>query len=420
MRMMLLTAILALAATPALGADQTVPGAGNAAANALAAASPLVRSTQQFLLAQAKRIASPLLRRQTLDALGNPATCIAHRRGLDAAAKSARIAALVAAGLANAADDATFPGGLRAGVFPPVLDDGGECPRLPMRFEAAPGSAFGSHHSYPGGLPIHEANNDIADVQLAAEYRRVYGQRRDDGAVRLGRGDDEDGREAADLIDDDLIIGAPLWHDWAKPIVFQWNADGTEFLELSLGGTPANGSATGGHHIIGIAEAMARNLPPAFVITQASAHSAPTLGNEYKVVNWLRAGAILAGIDPVAQGYLVAASNGALRLPPLRALGSADLLAAGQANLLTEYQLHNLSDADFNNSIPAVTTAQAVLQTLAPEFGYHPADVATYNNHFRNPALSYLSAERVLLVYGNRGLDGVRAELKALRAHGVL
>jgi hypothetical protein len=34
-------------------------------------------------------------------------------------------------------------------------------------------------------------------------------------------------------------------------------------------------STTGGHHIIGLAEAMKRGLSPDFVITQASAHSAP-------------------------------------------------------------------------------------------------------------------------------------------------
>ena len=63
---------------------------------------------------------------------------------------------------------------------------------------------------------------------------------------------------------------------------------------------------------------MKRGLSPAFVITMACAHSAPTSGNEYKVVNWLRAGAIIAQIDPVAEGYLYKDSKGNLRLPPLR------------------------------------------------------------------------------------------------------
>jgi len=112
-------------------------------------------------------------------------------------------------------------------------------------------------------------------------------------------------------IDEDVMVAAPLLHDWAKPIVFQWNADVTEFAELNFGGDgatdnfgAAGDSRTGAHHIIGVAESMARGLSPKLVITQASAHSNPTSGNEYKVVNWLRAGGIIAGVDPVARGYL--------------------------------------------------------------------------------------------------------------------
>ena len=55
---------------------------------------------------------------------------------------------------------------------------------------------------------------------------------------------------------------------------------------------------------------MKRGLPPELVITMASAHSAPTSGNQFKVVNWLRAGAILAQIDAFAQGYLYSDSRG--------------------------------------------------------------------------------------------------------------
>ncbi|MHC5918274.1 MAG: hypothetical protein ACYTXE_46650, partial [Nostoc sp.] len=75
--------------------------------------------------------------------------------------------------------------------------------------------------------------------------------------------------------------------------------------ELNFGGNgktdnygASGDSRTGGHHIISLAETMKRKLSPEFVITQACAHSSPTLGNEYKVVNWLRAAAIIAGIDP--------------------------------------------------------------------------------------------------------------------------
>jgi hypothetical protein len=89
--------------------------------------------------------------------------------------------------------------------------------------------------------------------------------------------------------------------------VFQWTETGGEFPELNFGGdgktdkfgTTGN-SKTGAHHILGVAETIKRGLPPEFVITQASAHAAPAEGNEFLVVNWIRAAAIIAQVDPVA------------------------------------------------------------------------------------------------------------------------
>jgi hypothetical protein len=64
--------------TLAAADDQTVPGAGNAAADALAASSPRVREAHQFLVVQAGKIKNAALRNATLDllpplALGLPA-----------------------------------------------------------------------------------------------------------------------------------------------------------------------------------------------------------------------------------------------------------------------------------------------------------------------------------------------------------
>lgn len=421
------------AASALLGADQTVPGAGNADAIALAKKSPLVQSTYQFLLSQASRVKDDKLRKATLDAIGNPHTCVAHRVRLTDAQKDAILEQLVAQGLLNPADAGAFPGGMKTGVFPPVLEENTGCPKLPQAFFSAPGSVsiFG-HHSYPGGLPIHEANNDIADAHLAAEYRDVYGHSGRNGFPTIDSDDDDrfEGRGHHDsdiFIDEDLILAAPLWHDWAKTIVFQWNADGTEFAEFNFGGNgatdnfgAAGDSRTGAHHILTIAEAMKRGLSPAFVITMASAHSAPTSGNEYKVVNWLRAGALLAQIDPVARGYLYSDTAGHLRLPALRKLNdNIDLNASGQTNVLAEYTLHNLSDADFSYSGPAVTDVNILLQSIAPSFGYNPA-AADYNLKFRNPVLSFFSAERLLILYSAEGLDGVSEEVRKLRHSGVL
>jgi hypothetical protein len=421
-----------LLAVAAFAADQTVPGAGNATAAALAHKSPIVQSAFDFLLDQASRIKDSKLHKETLDAIGNPHTCVTHRAKLADATKDAIVQTLINQGLVNPADAAAIQGGVKAGVFPPVLNENSACPQLPQPFFSAPGSAFPfGHHSYPGGLPVHESNNDVADVNLANEYRAVYGHAGQHGFPTIDEDDlGTETRRDHDVdifIDQDIILGAPIWHDWAKSMVFQWNADGSEFTEMNFGGAGVNDnfgapgdSRTGGHHIIGVAEAMSRGLSPAFVITQACAHSAPTSGNEFKVVNWLRAAAIIAQIDPVAKGYLHVDQHGNLRLPPLRQLGNnVNLNAGGQTNVLAEYTLHNLSDADFTYSGPAVDSVLLLLQSIAPQFGFSASD-PTYNNRFRNPVLSFFTGERLLMIYSAKGIAGVTAEVQKLRVAGVI
>jgi hypothetical protein len=423
------------AAPMAKADDQTKTGAGNTAAVALAKKSPLVQSAYKFLLSQAAKLEDDKLRKETLDALGDD-PCVRHRANLTDAQKDAIVQTLIAQKLVNPADAASLNGGVKAGVFPALADDGTACPKLPQKFFSAPGSAsvFG-HHSYPGGLVVHESNNDVADVHLAKEYREIYGHSGRGGLPTIdpddvqGEGGQDGESDSSEIfINEDLIVGAPLWHDWAKPMVFQWNANGSEFVELNFGGTgagdnfggAAGDSRTGGHHIITIAEEMTRGLSPEFVITQACAHSAPTSGNEYKVVNWLRAGAIIAQIDPVAHGYLTTDTKGNFRLPALRQLGNdVNLMAAGQTNVLAEYVLHNLSDADFTYSGPAVDIDNVILAEIAPEFGYNSTD-ANYFTNFRNPVLSFLSAERLTILYSEKGTDGVRQEVKKLRQQGVI
>jgi hypothetical protein len=408
------------------GAAQT--GAGNGNAVALAKKSPAVQTAYNFLIAQAQQLQDDNLRNQTLDAISNAATCVKHRANVSPTMQQAIVQQLLAAGLADPADNATFPGGLLAGIYPAIVNDGSACPTLPQEFFSAPGSVFGGHHSYPGGLPIHESNNDISDVYLANQYRSVYGHSSHgfpalDPRVLLKR----PAEKGEVFIDQDIIVGAPIWHDWGKSIVFQWNADGSEFPELNFGGnglTDNNGAAgnskTGAHHIISVAEAMVRGLSPAFVITQASAHSNPTSGNEYKVVNWIRAAAIMAQIDPVATGYLTIDAHGNPRLPALRRFADIDLMDLGQPNVLAEYTLHNLSDADFTYSGPAVAEAQIILQTLAPHYGYDPSNVSVYNNGFRNPVLSFLTGERILMLYSEQGLAGVQSEIDKLKKSHII
>jgi hypothetical protein len=423
-RLSLLISIAVSTVSSLSAADQTIVGAGNALAEHIAARSALVQSAKQTLIDNSRGIRDFHLRSITQDMIANPATCVTHRIGVTDAKKDAIVQSLLNANLINPADAAGIVGGVKAGVFPPILHEGTGCPQLPLSFGAAPGSAFGGHHSYPGGLPIHEANNDQSDINFADLYRGSYGSLGRQGLPVI-QGDKS---ESSVFINQDTILAAPMLHDWAKPIVFQWNADGTEFTELNFGGTGTNDawgapgdSRTGGHHMLSIAESMKRGLSPELVITQASAHSAPTSGNEYKVVNWLHAAAIIAQIDPVASGYLTVDGQNNLRLPAIRQLGNGvNLNANGQINLLVEYALHNLSDSDFNLSGPAVTEAQVLLAAVAPAFGFNPADMTTYNTKFRNVVLANLSAERLLMIYGSSGLQGATAEVQKLRRQGIV
>src|SRR5260370_6305439 len=135
----------------------------------------MVQSAKEFLLKNIKKIDDASVKAITLDAIANPTTCVAHRAGLQESDKNTILQELIAAGLVHVRDNSTFSGALKPGVFPPVLPDGGTCPQLPQTFFSAPGSFFGGHHSYPGGLPVHESFNDVSNQNLAKGYRKLYG-----------------------------------------------------------------------------------------------------------------------------------------------------------------------------------------------------------------------------------------------------
>lgn len=386
--------------------DQTRLGAGDAAAIATAKASPLVRREQAAVAALAQGLADPRLRAATVDAVSNEATCIAHRAGLTAAGKAAVVAELERQGLIDAHEGARVPGGLAAGLFPPVVDDGGACPHLPQPFYAAPGGDEGGHHGWPGGLPGHTLFNARSGLDLAGRYG-------DELAPTGG------------TIDKDRVVAAALWHDWAKTLVFQWTADGGEFVELRLGGRGQTDDAgrpgdsrTGAHHILSLTEAMSRGLSPEQVIVQASAHAAPTGGGEYKLVNWLRTAAIIARVDPVARGYLRRDAAGTLRL----ALpGAADTVSAdGGTPWAPERLIHHLSDGNWAFSVPAAQAADAALKAVAGRFGYDPGDRARYRTRFRTVVLARLGADAIQALNVKGGPDAVATAIQALRAEGAI
>jgi len=130
----------------------------------------------------------------------------------------------------------------------------------------------------------------------------------------------------------------------------------------------------------------------------------------------------MARVDPVGRGLLYRDAQNRLRIPPLRSKSNIGVTGASlkESHLLAEYALHQLEDGDHTFTNPAFDQVEQLLAKLAPEFGYDPSSGAVYNNQFRNPALCFLTTERVSIIYGNLGLDGVRAELKLLRGKKVL
>jgi hypothetical protein len=358
-----------------------------------------VRAALTLLDAEAARISETPMREATLEVLRNQLSCVRHRIGLTPAVRAKILNDLTAAHLIDprANPDAD------ARLFPPLAGQDTQCPRPPQPIYAAPGGAAGAHHAYPGGLVIHEAQNQQSALALARSYEKVYGG---------GLG-----------IDEDLLRAAPVWHDWGKIIVLEWNADGTPWQEITLGGdgqhddygNPGD-SRTPAHHILGLAEVIRRGLPPALVLTQAAAHAPPLPGSEYSVVNWIRAAAIIARVDPVAEGLLRMGADRRLHMAPLRGLVEVDLSAGGKPvpSVLPEYVFNHLADADFSLTIPAAQAADRVLAQLAPRFGFSGTDRARYNNEFRNVALSRITSERLYLMFVRGGLTAVTAELTPL------
>lgn len=252
-----------LTPTYVLAANQTQIGIGNQTAIKLSQNSPLIQSAFELLKKQASQIRDRALRTATLDAISNSKTCIQHRVSTNTL-KAKLLEDLSTAGLVDPNDDKTFPGGLITGIFPPLQQENSTCPQLPQSFISAPGGSFGGHHSHPGGLVIHELFNNLSGLSLNSLYKQIYGQHNQSQLpiVNISKQSSSD-----ILISDDLMIAAPIWHDWAKAIVLQWNSDGTEFSELNFGGNgktdnygKPGDSKTGAHHIIGIAEAMKRRL----------------------------------------------------------------------------------------------------------------------------------------------------------------
>lgn len=333
-------AISAAAAAPALASTlpalPAVPSAlapGNAHAAAIAHDSPFIRTKHARAMQLAQSIRSAKVRADVLGIIDNPLPLYA-RRYPDAASRQALRDRLAQAGFVK-------PDAPVSGIFPPGTERAG----IVQPFWSAAGSAFDSHHSYPGGLLVHELFNSLMAEHFAQTYDGVY----------PGAG-----------VDRDLVIAAAFYHDIMKTVVFQFNADGTLLPELDIG-------ATGGHHCLSGAEAIVRGHDARFVTVLLSAHAAPSLGDEAKVVTWCRASAMIAGVDPVAYGLVKPAADGyALAAPPP-----------------IEAFVNHLSDHDYVLTVYAVQQLNPRLAALAPAFG---ATTPAAERWWRHRVLSHRSA----------------------------
>ena len=214
-----------------------------------------------------------------------------------------------------------------AHLFPPLKD----LNTNPQPFFSAPGSGYGSHHAYPGGLATHTAVNVEITKSILTTYSHIM--------------DYEYGY--------DMAVAGQLLHDLAKPWVFQWNKDGSCLKEYTIAGT-------GAHHIFSI----------------ACAHNHPgTPKDEELVVGWIKAASILACVDPIERGLL---DKDGKRLPtPHKQAG---------------YLVH-LGDHDFVLSVPAAQQAVIALKEVAAkDYGMNDKELEGEKfNIFRNYIASQYS-----------------------------
>jgi hypothetical protein len=317
---------------------------GNDHAARIAAASPLVAQTYQATLEFGRSIGETSLRESVVALLRDPKPLYATRHPTPESREAVRLA-LVRENLIAA--DAPL-----TAIFPPGTE--ADAAHAPQPFWAAAGSDANSHHSYPGGLAVHERFNATIAAQFATAYDRIY----------------FDDRNA---VDRDTVVAAALYHDIMKTVVFQWNDDGSLLAETPIGGT-------GGHHVLSGAEAIARGCTPAFLITLLSAHAAPSLGDEAKVATWCRAAAIVAGVDPIEYGLL-------------RMDGAQFVLAPAYVPI--EAFVSYLSDHDFVLTIHALREVLPELRRLSLSYVATAAvEQHRYSNFawFKNDVLANCSA----------------------------
>lgn len=283
--------------------------------------SPLIHESYKEILASAEKIKDSGLRKSVIGLLKDPTPTFMQEYTSDAAIRRT-YDKLADAGLIDRAKisaDKLFP------PFKGKIQD----------FLTAPGSGYGSHHPYPGGLCTHVNANLHITEYLCDTYREVFYYD----------------------VDRDIAVAGQCLHDIAKPFVFQWQEDGSSRFEETISGQ-------GAHHVLSLAEALYRGLPAEELVAQACAHEPPSSPKQDEMVaGWLRAAAIICGIDPVKYGLI----------------GKDGLLPAPHKQ---EGYIVHLGDHDWILSVPASKKTIAILGEIAKE-DYGMDETAFRDGHFQ-------------------------------------
>ena len=243
--------------------------------------------------------------------------------------------------------------------------------KSPVPFYAAPGSGYMSHHAYPGGLATHTALNVKVSLALLEGYREI------DGGLALDR---------------NLVLTSQILHDLLKPWVFQWGPTGESRTEKPLAGA-------GEHHTFSLAESIFRGLPPEFCVAQGCAHQHPgTPKEEEEVLAWIKAAAILLGLDPREKGLL---SPSGSTLPEPRRI---------------ENFVCHLGDHDYVISVPAAQWLLPVMKKIAiQKYGMNERDLASRKfNALRNYVFSQMTIMGLYHIYALQGMETLAKSVTAI------
>ena len=320
----------------------------------MAANSELVQLSYQKIKDAVKTIQDCSLARMTMDIINNPVPTFMNNYQLPGSKRTV-YNKLVAAGLLDSSKTSL------ENFMPPY--NGG----LPQPFYSAPGSGYGSHHAYPGGLATHTAANLQISEGIYNTYTGLFNS----------------------ALSHDIVIAAQALHDLAKPLVFQWQKDQSSLTEYQIAGT-------GAHHIFSIAEVIYRGFPVEEIVAQACAHTIPSGKDEQIVAGYLKAAAIIAGKDAEKLGLVT----------------SKDTIPTPHKQ---EGYITSLGDHDFVLSGPACQKSVAILKEIAAkDYGMSKAGLeGEHFNRFRN----YIGAQYSMMYIDSlastkNGMDKIRQVVK--------